>query len=234
MKPTKDQNIPKLLLILPFFIFYFLTPAFCYEGKFHEKPLIIIDPGHGGKDYGAKSITGLQEKNFTLYLAFAIKNRLKTQFKTVLTRSSDYFMDEISRTNLINSKNPSIYISIHSGALFTQNISNNFFIGYCDFSFFEDNQEILDIFLLHKNNLKQSILLANTIAKEVTKNNNIVKVEGAPFIYLSTLKVPSIIIEVGNLNSPPDSINLKKPEHIDKIADTISKGIINYFKTNFY
>jgi N-acetylmuramoyl-L-alanine amidase len=223
------QNTPKLFLIL---IFSFL-PACCPNASAENiktKPTsILIDPGHGGRDNGAKSITGLKEKDFNLYMAFALKNRLEKNFRVKLTRDSDYFTDNDSRVNKANTESYQLFISIHSGSLFTQNISENIFIGYFDTG--TKTREAPEIFLTQNSHTNQSISLANSLSETLKKRYKTI-VSGAPFINLGYINRPAVIIEIGNLNSPHDSVSMKNPEYIENTAEMIAAGIKNYIRTS--
>lgn len=230
MNFTKNPNIPKFFLILCFSILYAFASN-TYANQFDDikdtKISIIINPGHGGSDFGATGITGLKEKDFNLYLSFALKNILREDFHVYLTRSSDYFSDHLSRSNQANMENIKLFISIHSGALFTQNISNNIFIGYCrDINAVVSDSTIDNIYTKYT---EQSFELAQILKKEFEKNEKQAFLMGAPFLQLSTINTPSVIIETGNLNSPVDSIKMKNPDEIEKLAQIIAKGIRQYF-----
>jgi N-acetylmuramoyl-L-alanine amidase len=81
------------------------------------KPFVlIVDAGHGGKDYGAVG-NGLYEKNITLQLAQKIKD-ISSQYgiNVILTRNSDVFMDPKDRSNFVNAQNADAFISVHINA----------------------------------------------------------------------------------------------------------------------
>lgn len=214
MNFIKTSNIPKFIF---FFIFLLIFP-FCvhpFDSDFSDSKInIIIDPGHGGNDKGGKTLSNLYEKDFNLYLAFAIKNNLNKNFKVTLTRTSDYSMTDTQRVDIANSGKNKLFISIHSGSLFTQTNSSNIFIGY--------NQNSEDIYndsfpwSVFKNQFK----IKN---KKVTSIN-------ASFNIASKLLMPFVLIETGNLNSASQAITMKSPEYINDIAATISKGIIVFFE----
>lgn len=230
MNFTNIQNIPKFFLILCFSILYAFADnvhANQFEDLKDTKISIIINPGHGGKDFGATGITGLKEKDFNLYLGFALKNILRKDFHVYLTRSSDYYSDHLSRSNQANMENIKLFISIHSGALFTQNVSNNIFIGYCNQINNSDKNSTIDH--IYVKNIEQSFKLGQTLKKEFEQDQKQVTLMGAPFLQLSTINTASVIIEVGNLNSPMDSINMKNPDQIEELAKVIAKGIQTYF-----
>jgi N-acetylmuramoyl-L-alanine amidase len=216
MNLKKTSNIPKLL----FFFIFLLSPhlcAYCFEPNFsNSKTSIIIDPGHGGNDKGAKSVSNLEEKNFNLYLAFAIKNKLSSNFEVTLTRTSDYSMSDTQRMDIANSGNHKLFLSIHSGSTFNQTINNNIFIGY------NENTE----------NILTKKKPWSAIQKQFELKNKKVLVINAHFNIASNLLMPFVLVETGNLNSASQSIIMKSPDYINDIADSISKGITDFFGKN--
>ena len=78
------------------------------------KSIIVIYPGHGGQESGAKGPDGTLEKTVTLELARLIASELEPEFKVVLTRTDDYQVDLDNRTSLANHLKADIFISIHT------------------------------------------------------------------------------------------------------------------------
>ncbi|MCB9480324.1 MAG: N-acetylmuramoyl-L-alanine amidase [Desulfobacteraceae bacterium] len=214
MKFNKPSKIPKLL-----FFFIFLLPPFLNANSFeadfsNSKTCIIIDPGHGGNDAGARSISGILEKDFNLYLAFAVKNKLGSGFKVTLTRTSDYSMTDTQRMDIANSGPNKLFISIHSGSLFSQTNNNSVFIGYSEPA--ETTPDTSSPWYVIKNQFENS--------------NKTVSAINAPFNIASNLLMPFVLIEPGNLNSPSQSMTMKSPEYINDIADSISRGVVDFFE----
>jgi N-acetylmuramoyl-L-alanine amidase len=83
-----------------------------------RKPLVVIDAGHGGKDPGASSPTGTQEKGVTLDAALALRDELlKTQrYDVALTRSTDVFLELEDRVTKARALGADLFISLHADA----------------------------------------------------------------------------------------------------------------------
>lgn len=73
---------------------------------------VIIDAGHGGKDSGARA-RGLVEKNLALDISRRLQSDLSPQFKTVLLRNSDRFVDLNDRVRSANRHGDAVLVSIH-------------------------------------------------------------------------------------------------------------------------
>jgi N-acetylmuramoyl-L-alanine amidase len=86
--------------------------------KVVRKPLIVIDPGHGGKDPGASSRKGLQEKEVTLAIATALRDQLmgSKRYDVALTRSTDAFIELEDRVTKARTLGADLFISLHADA----------------------------------------------------------------------------------------------------------------------
>jgi N-acetylmuramoyl-L-alanine amidase len=84
--------------------------------KIIKKPTIVIDPGHGGKDSGAVSISGNFEKNIVLIMAIELRNMLvdSGRYKVCLTRDGDQDVSLEERLRRIDLFNADFLISIHT------------------------------------------------------------------------------------------------------------------------
>ena len=75
---------------------------------------VILDAGHGGKDPGATSrVTGQREKDLALDMVKRVRSELAGSVRTVLTRSSDTFVELNDRVRLVNRSNDAVLVSIH-------------------------------------------------------------------------------------------------------------------------
>lgn len=89
------------------------------RSKKNGKPLIIIDPGHGGIDGGAVSRRGTKEKDVVLSFSKRLRDRLRAsgKFRVHLTRSIDVFIPLAERVKIARRKKASLLISIHADSL---------------------------------------------------------------------------------------------------------------------
>lgn len=83
-----------------------------------RKPLIVIDPGHGGKDPGASSKSGLHEKDITLAAALALRDQLLAteRYDVALTRSTDVFIELEDRVTKARNLGADLFIALHADA----------------------------------------------------------------------------------------------------------------------
>ena len=83
-----------------------------------RKPLIVIDPGHGGKDPGSSSKSGLREKDITLDAALALRDELlkSSRYDVALTRSTDIFIELEDRVTKARNLGADLFIALHADA----------------------------------------------------------------------------------------------------------------------
>lgn len=94
------------------------TPVDSQEESKPGRPLILLDPGHGGEDFGAQGQGGLLEKDVTLDVALRLEKLLKEQLKAIvrMTRRGDQFVPLQARTDLANDFEAALFVSLHTNA----------------------------------------------------------------------------------------------------------------------
>jgi N-acetylmuramoyl-L-alanine amidase len=94
--------------------------------------IIVIDPGHGGKDPGAIGYNGIKEKDVVFSIALQLKDMLKTKpgITILLTREKDIFIPLRERTEFANNKKADLFVSIHADAVPGDNKRKNGTRGY--------------------------------------------------------------------------------------------------------
>jgi N-acetylmuramoyl-L-alanine amidase len=104
LKRVKLKNVSFMILLLKTCII------------FGQPKVIIIDPGHGGKDSGAIGINGIQEKDIVLDIAseiLCLNKKLETPLNIYLTRYIDTLISLSDRTKLVKALNADVFISLH-------------------------------------------------------------------------------------------------------------------------
>lgn len=88
-------------------------------------PIIVLDPGHGGEDFGAVGVGGLLEKDVALDVALKAKKLIedKKKYTVFLTRGKDQFVPLVDRMAFANQKGARLFVSIHANASVKKNMS---------------------------------------------------------------------------------------------------------------
>ncbi len=170
---------------------------------------VVVDAGHGGKDNGAYRKFGGAEKIATLDVAKRLSRKLReSDFKVVMTRSSDVFIPLEDRVAIENAQKNSIFVSIHFNDSRRRKIRG-----------FET--------YYHSSN---SIALANRIqAKLMTmpKSAN-GGVHHANFRVLRLAKYPAVLVECGYLSNKYEGGEARDSEYRDALADKIAEAIVEH------
>ena len=189
-----------------------------------EKPVIVIDAGHGGNDPGKIGIDGTLEKDINLQIAYRLKKYLEaSDVDVVLTRKNDNGLytdrdsrkkmaDITKRCDIINDASPDLTVSIHQNSYHQEEISGGqvFYYKKSDKGkrLAEIIQERFDYVLGEKN---------TRLAKS---NDN--------YYLLLHVKSPIVIVECGFLTNWKEAASLNSEEYQDRVAWTIHMGIMEY------
>ena len=206
-------------------------------------PVVVIDPGHGGNDAGAKGPEGTLEKTVTLDLARLIVDRLATGYQVVLTRSDDYGLSLAERTAVANRSAADIFISLHTGSSFISSISGSavyFYQPIADSALTAEAQTpktLTDGSLplswdqIQIKYQTSSEKLAKLIQHEIndTLRSSTTKIQGAPLLVLEGADMPAVAIEIGNLSNPNEEKMLQDRQFLKQIARAIARGIDEFF-----
>jgi len=219
------------------------------------KRVVIIDPGHGGKDPGAIGPTGLREKDVTLGIALYLEKLLEgSGIPTYLTRSKDEFVYLENRTNFANQKNGFVFVSLHANSVLNHRPSaegietfvlSSKYIGASarDVADREnrasrahpevDTDLALIIADLEESaNIKYSLDFAEIVQKKLV---NYLKLEDrgvkqAPFVVLKGANMVAVIVEVAFISNPNEEKLLKSNEFKQKSAQALFEAIKYYIE----
>ena len=183
-----------------------------------QKPLIYLDPGHGGLDLGAiiKS-PHFEEKRLNLITAHYTKRYLEQKgYRVGLTRSRDFFVPLDKRVNLANNARAGIFVSIHYNSCPNSSASG------IEIFYSEDSNKRSTI----SKKLAEAILLKTSQHTEA-KSRGVKK--GNLFVLKQT-NMPSVLLEPGFLTNPEERDKIKQRDYLDKIAKGIAEGIDNFVK----
>tara|TARA_R110002111_G_scaffold259264_2_gene329099 strand:+ start:88 stop:750 length:663 start_codon:yes stop_codon:yes gene_type:complete len=188
---------------------------------FGQQKVIIIDPGHGGKDTGAIGANNIQEKNVVLNIAKEIlwlnKTIFDNQWDIYLTRYKDTLVSLSHRSRLARVMKADVFVSLHCNA------SNTYSKG-------------MDVYVHRTNtneeNLKGSIGIGLSILEESTLKLGFKK-RGVQFANFQVLREnitfrPSILIEMGFMTNVDEADYSLLPTNIRAMALSVLMGLYNY------
>jgi len=212
---------------------------------------IVIDPGHGGKDPGAMSKSGMCEKNFVLDIAKRLRNLLKSKgsYDIRMTRETDVFVPLEERTDFANQNGADLFVSIHVNASRSSDVRG---IETYYLSLANDEESRLTASLenasadrgirdlasligriLKTTKITESRTFANVVQSHLCQMTKAYDrgVRRAPFIVLIGANAPSILAELGFISNEQDEKLLNSEEYKDKLANAIVNSIEDYVRT---
>ncbi|MFZ6024962.1 MAG: N-acetylmuramoyl-L-alanine amidase [Bacteroidota bacterium] len=188
---------------------------------------IVINPGHGGEDVGARAADGTTESALTLQLAKMLKEKNNNpQLDIILTRNSDEFHTVVQVADQTNTLSPYLFVSIHVNSR-TPVHKNGKITGYAQ-------QKGAEIFLAEKTktfDYNRSYLLANAIGNSMRQAGttfNGIKSRNKGIYVLQAIKCPSVLVEAGFITNKEEAVLLKSQVYQEKIAMAILRGIESY------
>jgi N-acetylmuramoyl-L-alanine amidase len=179
--------------------------------------LVMIDPGHGGKDSGAIGLGGTREVDIILPIAKRVARILESQgIRTKLTRDSDYYVGLDERVALSNSVNATIFVSIHANSIDNRPDVN----GLETYYYGPAGGKLAEV--VHRN------VLSTVTQKGFYLGNR--NTRSARFLVLRKSQVPAILVETGYLTNEAEVARLRREDYQALEAEGIAKGIIEYLR----
>ncbi|MTJ18575.1 N-acetylmuramoyl-L-alanine amidase [Dolichospermum sp. UHCC 0299] len=177
------------------------------------KIVVIIDPGHGGKDSGAIGIGGVLEKDVILPIGKRIAEILERNgIQVIMTRDSDYFVTLPGRVTMAQRANADVFVSIHANSAGA------------------NRPEVSGLETYHYDS---GLRLAQIVHSKILQSLNVRdrNVRKARFYVLRKTSMPSILVETGFLTGRDDAAKLRTSAYQNQMADAIAQGILQYLKS---
>jgi N-acetylmuramoyl-L-alanine amidase len=217
---------------------------------------VVLDAGHGGNDVGTHGPSGYVEKDLTLdvsqRLGALLEERLGSE--VVYTRSDDSYVGLEERTRIANERQADVFLSVHANSSPYRSAAGpeTYILNFTtsktalELAARENATSQRSIHELHelvekialKDKIEESTQLAlklqSSLSAISTRSNDAAKNRGvkkAPFVVLIGAAMPSVLAEIGFLTNATDEALLRKPEHRQKIAEALYKGIEAYVQT---
>lgn len=187
-------------------------PPTVFPGVRNSRVVVMLDPGHGGKDPGAVGIGGLQEKNVILPISLQVAELLEQQgVQTILTRSDDRFISLRGRVQLAEQTNVDLFVSIHANAISLNRPDVNGVETY-----------------YYANGRGLAAAIQNSLLQSTGMRNRGVK--RGRFYVIRRTSMPAALVEVGFVTGAEDAPRLATPEFRSRIAQAIARGILLYIQ----
>jgi N-acetylmuramoyl-L-alanine amidase len=202
-----------------------------------KTPMVAVDPGHGGRDSGARGPTGLLEKTVCLELARKLAARLETRYRVTLTRSDDYQVEAPQRAAIANAAGADVLISLHTGGSYVHSTRAMTIYYYAPLNPTantpQSSTEALDRQRWDQTQLRHqaaSLALATALKPylEQIPGAPVCDIRGAPLVQLEGADMPAVLIEIGRISHPATEAELREPQEQELLAEQIFKGTQAY------
>jgi N-acetylmuramoyl-L-alanine amidase len=213
---------------------------------------IVIDPGHGGKQHGAISESGVSEKDITLDIALRLRRLMEsTSLEVLMTREADETLQLEQRVEFANASNADLFVSIHVNWMEPREIRplETYYVGATNdpaviklagienrdsgYSLADYRRLLEKIYLDTRRD--ESYTLAKTINTELYQSLSQINpelenrgVKMAPFAVLVGTQMPAVLAEVSCLSNEDDVKLLTNADYREKIAQALLRGILSY------
>ncbi|MBM3610867.1 MAG: N-acetylmuramoyl-L-alanine amidase [Alphaproteobacteria bacterium] len=222
-----------------------------------KKKVIVIDPGHGGKDSGARGRKGIQEKDVTLKIATILQTVLAKNplYDVRLTRHHDVFLSLPQRVNFARDAKADFFISLHADShprpdtrgLSVYTLSKVASDAEAEKLAIKENKvdliegvdlsdhppEVANILidLMKRETMNLSRQAANYMVSKLRKRVLLLRntIRSANFAVLRTPDLPAILIEMGYISNKQDEKLLTTYQHQIKLCEGIKEGVDSYF-----
>lgn len=183
--------------------------------------LIVIDPGHGGEDFGTHSLSKprYEEKYLNMTTSLMLRDILHEMgYETVLTRTDDTFIPLSERAIFANMRSPLLFVSVHYNSAPSKEAKGIEVYYY---------QSEADLKRTEKSKRLASFVLDKVIAGTQAKSRG---VKHGNFAVIRETRMPAILIEGGFLTNYDEMQKIKNPDYLKALAFGIAQGIDRYVK----
>lgn len=224
--------------------------------------VVVIDPGHGGKDPGATGVNGTREKDVVLKISKLLQKLINEEpgYCAVLTRTTDYYIPLRKRLAIARKNHADMFVAIHADAYHHGHAAGASVFALSQrgatseaakwLADKENESELggLSSELADKDAVLRSVLIdlsqTHTIEASLQIGQAVLhhlgkftplhhpRVEQAAFVVLKSPDIPSILVETGFLSNPHEENKLSDHNYQKQTAYALKQGIIHYFEIN--
>lgn len=230
--------------------------------SFSNKPrniIVVIDPGHGGKDPGAIGRGGVKEKNITLAISKKLYTLINSEpgFTAKLTRDADYYITLRQRLAIARQYHADMFIAIHADKWRNKTAKGASVFALSErgatseaahwLATRENKSELRGgVTLGDKSQVLKSVLIdlsqSATIQSSLQIGHYLInslaqitpmhvhRIEQAAFVVLKSPDIPSLLVETGFLSNPEEERELTNPIFQTRMAYAINAGLVHYYE----
>ena len=226
-----------------------------------SRPLVVIDPGHGGIDNGTRAASGEMEKTIVLEFSSLLRDKIEKtgKYRVLMTRTDDTFVALGDRVQFARARQAALFISIHADALrrregdaqgatvytlserasdaraarLAEAENQADVIAGLDLSAEEKDVAGILMDLARRETKTFSVQFAHTVVETLKNSTRLHQhpLKSARFVVLKAPDVPSVLVELGYVSNRADLKSLISTEWRDRTAESIVRAIEAFFST---
>jgi N-acetylmuramoyl-L-alanine amidase len=221
-------------------------------------PVVVLDPGHGGKDPGAIGISGTYEKRVALAAAEELRRQLVAsgRYRVELTRARDVFIPLEARVAMAERQGASLFVSMHADALSDPRVRGASVYTLADAAsdpqtaalarrenaadrfggpaFHGASPEVARILagLMRQETRVGSARMAHDVVSALRGDVPLLQNPSrhAGFVVLKAADIPSVLVEMGFMSNRADEAALRRADHRVRVAAAVRRAIDAYFR----
>lgn len=222
-----------------------------------DRPVIVIDPGHGGVDPGAVAVDGSFEKSLVLEMALDLRRLIEEtgRYRVALTRERDIFISLPNRITRTRELGGQVFISLHADSLriaeqrgasvytlsetasdaeaarLANQENKAEILAGTDLSQHDVVVATILLDLAQRDTNNRSITFADLLAEEMATVATMLRKHRrfAGFAVLKSPDIPSVLLELGYLSNPDDARNLAQPDYRARLSRAIVRALDRFF-----
>jgi N-acetylmuramoyl-L-alanine amidase len=240
---------------------YNRAPAVTADEKADPRPLVVLDPGHGGIDHGTRAASGELEKSIVLEFSLQLREQIEKsgKYRVVMTRTDDTFIPLAERVSMARSRQAWLFISVHADALargdgdaqgatiytlsetasdaaaarLAESENGADAIAGLDLSAEPDDVADILFDLARRETKTFSVQFARGLVTEMRNATRLHKepMRSAGFRVLKAPDVPSVLVELGYVSNRGDLKSLTSEAWRNRTAASIARAVETYFAT---
>lgn len=226
-----------------------------------HRPIVVIDPGHGGIDNGTKASSGEMEKSIVLEFALLLRDKLEKtgKYRVAMTRTDDTFVPLAERVNIARARHAALFISIHADALargegdaqgatiytlsetasdaaaarLAEDENRADVIAGLDLAAEPDDVADILIDLARRETKTFSVQFARGVIGQMRNVARLHKepLKSAGFRVLKAPDIPSVLLELGYVSNRSDLRMLTSESWRGRTADALAQAVDTFFAT---
>lgn len=196
-------------------------------------PVVVVDPGHGGQDTGARGVAGTVEKDISLEFSRLLADGLQGRYRVHMTRTGDIGLSPAERAGIANHAQGRLMISLHTGAAFRPSVGGcRVYVHHPPAAESRPDSDPATT-AWHKRHLphvseskRLAWLMANRLQAGTSETVGVIK---APLALMAGVDMPAVLVEIGHITHPGNEQKYSDPVFRVRIVQAMVWAVNDFF-----